>query len=116
MSDYKKRARSGWRTGKGNKHQSNRDERCFAKREIRETLQEEFERQFEIYETIHRPPIKRSLKPMAIKSLRSKIEYFEKKIFSLNEYVRINIGWLKNYYNEQIEQLKTQIKDLKRKK
>lgn len=39
MNPYRKRAKGSWRSGKGAKLQSNREERQFSKREVQEALE-----------------------------------------------------------------------------
>ena len=137
MKTYKKRAKVGWGTGKGEKESSNRSERTFVKNElareiptsseqerlsiISEILADEYER--ETFNQIIKdsPDLiressslsKKKKRAPKRKALESKLIYFQKKLESLRPDGYGN-GRLKNYYQENITILKKALESFKK--
>lgn len=129
MDAYKKRAKLGWNVGKGEKDSSNRSERTYIKKELareipisseeeelsikneinadeydRETFNEMINERPDLIKDIPIIKKKHKKKPTR-KTLESRLAYFQQKIEALRP-DGYGTGWLKHYYNENIDKLK----------
>lgn len=103
---YKKRAKSNWSAGKKYKPQSNRKEREYAKSEVKQSLQEEYEGEEYRYHINKRNTNKEAKLKGKIKRIEDSIERFKRYLDKDNwTWHNDHINWLRDWLKETKEKL-----------